>query len=153
MRFGELKVTIAFLLTAGVQIAWHRWLATGAGTAQTLLKYYSTYDAKVGKGVAGWFDLVIPCIVLGLIIGMVGVDWPLRKLSVVVLAVAAGLVALLPVYVFLLGGSGVWWWPTSTSARLMWFLQKAIVAVSLVGVPTYGARSFLVYLRAGNAAG
>jgi hypothetical protein len=72
----------------------------GAYTAQTLLKYYSTYDAKVGKGVAGWFDLVIPCICLGLIIGTAGVDWPLRKLSIAVLAVAAGLVALLPVYVY-----------------------------------------------------
>gem|GEM_PF-4871515 len=152
MRSAEAKVIIAYLVTACVQLTWHWWLAKSDGLAEALLHGYLAHDARVGKGVAGWFDLIIPCVCLGLIIGSVGAEWPIRKLAAFVLGVAAGLVALLPVYAYLLNGRQVWWWPTLASAQTMWFGQKIIQAICVVGVFTYGARGFVVYLR-GNASG
>ena len=146
MRCGEAKVIIAYLVTAAIQLTWHWWLAKSGGLAEALLQGYLAHDARAGKGVAVWFDLMIPCVGLGLIVGFVGAEWPIRKLAAFVLGVAAGLVALLPAYAYLLNGKEVWWWPTLGSAQIMWFVQKIIQAICVVGVFTYGVRGLALYL-------
>jgi hypothetical protein len=67
MRNAEAKIIVAYLGTAGVQLAWHWWLTKSSPLAEALQHSYLAYDMRVGKGVAGWFDLIIPCVCMGLL--------------------------------------------------------------------------------------
>jgi prolipoprotein diacylglyceryltransferase len=68
----ELKILLALSNAAIFQIAWHWFITTQTTVAQTLLRLYLHHNAHSRKGVADYFDLAIPAIVFGLVIGRVG---------------------------------------------------------------------------------
>ncbi len=146
--WGEIKIIVAYLVTAAFQLSWHWLLSKPYGLSQSLLQFYLSYDARVGKGVAGWFDLVLPCLWLGLLTGLVGWNWSIRKLACSVVLVAVGLVALLPAYMPFLDKNTVWWWPKTNHDLIIIFIEKTIQAVLMVGVLAYGGRCFGSYFHA-----
>jgi hypothetical protein len=95
-----LKIVLAFLAVAGFQMFWHWFLSRPYGLSQSILRFYLSYDPVVGKGVSGWFDMVLPCICLGLFVGWVSWNCSVQRVVCAVVLIAIGLVALLPLYTF-----------------------------------------------------
>lgn len=147
MWLAGIKITVAYLVTAAFQLSWHWFLSKPYGLSQSLLRFYLSYDARVGKGVAGWFDLVLPCVWLGLITGLVGWNWSIRKLACFVIIVAVGLVALLPSYLLFLDKDAVWWWPKTNQDLVIFFIRNIIQTALTVGAFAYGGRCFGVYFH------
>ncbi|HUJ71233.1 MAG TPA: hypothetical protein VLZ30_03260, partial [Verrucomicrobiae bacterium] len=81
MKRAEAGVAVGYVVTAIVQVTWHWFLTSDGKVAQALLRFYLCYDPKVNKGVSGWFDLILPAVWLGMLIGFVGCAWSLRKLA------------------------------------------------------------------------
>ena len=145
-----LKIAFAFLVAAVFQISWHWFLTRPSGLSQSLLKCYLSYDPVVGKGVSGWFDLVLPCVCLGFLIGLIGWNCPVQRIAVFVILIAAGLVALLPLYTVILSKDSIWWWPKANGALLFFLLKNLVKATLMLGVFTYGGRRFGVHFKAGQ---
>jgi hypothetical protein len=143
----EIKIITGFLAIAVFQIAWHWFLSTHTGLAETLLRAYLHYNPRTGKGVSGWADLVLPAVPLGLFVGRVGWQWPIWKLSCFVVLFAAGLVALDYVYIVFLNKEQVWWWPKTDNDAVAFFVRNTIQTIILLGVFTYGGRGWGAYSR------
>ena len=142
---AELKIITGFAAIAAIQLGWHWLLSLPNETSQKLLTSYLSHDPKVGKGVSGWFDLFIPTVFVGLLVGRSGWEWTLRKLSLFVFIFAIGLVALLPVYVLLLNKPDVWWWPNSDTEIVGSLFAKTIQSCTMVGLFTYVGRGSKIH--------
>ncbi len=141
----ELKIAMGFLGLATFQVAWHWFLSTHNVVAETLLRLYLHYNPRTGKGVAGWFDLDIPAIVLGLFIGRVAWQCSIRKLSCFVALGGMGLMMLLPIYVLFLHKQQVWWWPRTNNAFVAWLIRETVFTLFLLAVCVYGGRGWGAY--------
>jgi hypothetical protein len=137
---SKFRILSAFILTSGLQILWHWLITLKTDLANKLLRFYLSFDPKVHKGVAGWFDLVLPCVLLGIFTGLSTWRWPLQKVVYCVAIVAAGLVALLPVYVWILRKEFVWWWPHDVAELIIYVIERAIEAIALLSVFIYAVR-------------
>lgn len=145
MWSNEIKILAGFLGLAVFQIAWHWFLSTDNALAETLLRLYLHYNPRTGKGVAGWFDLDIPAIMLGLFVGRIGWQWSIRKLSCFVVLGAIGLMALDAIYVLFLNKDQVWWWPKTDSAIVAYMVRETLFTILLLGVGVYGGRGWGAY--------
>ncbi len=143
----EAKLIFGYLITAIFQVFWHWFLSTDNELARSLLRFYLSYDPKIGKGVAGWFDLILPCVLLGVLTGLVGWKWPVRKLAGFVVLIGIGLVVLLLAYPYLLDQGDVWWWPKQNPDFVIIWVQKIVQAVLMVGVFAYGGRCLGAYFN------
>jgi len=72
MGSKESKLVLAVAVVAALQLTWHWFITTQTTVAQTLLRLYLLHNAHSRKSIAGYLDLAIPVIVLGLIIGRIG---------------------------------------------------------------------------------
>lgn len=63
-----------------------------------------------------------------------------------------GIIALMPIYVFLLGKGLVWWWPETNTDFIDKLLTAIIEALVLVGVFAYWGRSSWTHFH-GKASG
>lgn len=142
-----LKIALAFFLTAVFQIFWHWFLSRPSGLSQSLLKFYLSYDSIVGKGVSGWFDLVLPCICLGFSIGWIAWNLPVSRAALFVVLAAVGLIALLPLYAFILDNQFIWWWPKASGDLVVFLIKNFIKAALMLGVFAYGGRCFGIYFN------
>jgi hypothetical protein len=145
-----LKIALLFFVTAVFQIFWHWFLSRPSGLSQSLLKFYLSYDPVVGKGVSGWFDLVLPCVCLGLLIGLIGWSWPVQRIAFFVILTALGLVALLPLYTVILSKESIWWWPKANGDFSVFFLENLIKAALMLGFFAYGGRCFGAHFKDGQ---
>ena len=146
----QAKESKLVLLTTGVavfQITWHWFITMQTTVAQALLRLYLHHNAHSRKGVAGYLDLAIPAIVLGLIIGRIGWQWPVRKLVLYGLVVGVALAALNPVYGLIMGRETVWWWPSTSSDFVLWLLGNTAMTIFLTMVCVYGGRAWAVGLH------
>jgi hypothetical protein len=141
----EGKILIAWVVAATVQIAWHLFLSTDSEVARSLLRFYLSYDPKIGKGVAGWFDLVLPCMWLGFCVGLFGWNWSVLKISVFVASSAIVVVVLLPIYPEITKLQNVWWWPSKNKFDVAILTGEFVKAVLILGVFCYGGREFGKY--------
>src|SRR5437867_12323996 len=96
MRALGAKAILALIIVAAIQLVWHAILANSIQSG--VARFYLSFDPKVGKGVAGFFDVVIPAILLGFWVGVVGIHISVRQVSWCVVGISLGLVVLLPIY-------------------------------------------------------
>ena len=138
------KLGLVTLLTAGFQCLWHWLLSKNYRVAEVFVDYYLSYDPKVNKGHAGYFDLIFPSVWLGLWIGYVGWKWPISRLLLLVFVNSVILAFLLPVYFKILGVSTVWWWPANG-------LSGAFGRLALSTMQSFLVVGFFAYLAANLA--
>ena len=124
------KIIVSYLVVAGFQFAWHWFVSTHYKLAEILLRVYLYHAQNSHKGVAGYLDLMLPGILLGLTIGWVGPQTP----NWCVISVGIGIVALMPIYTLLLGKDLVYWWPQTTSELVVSFVFEIITAWIVVWV-------------------
>src|ERR1017187_2356351 len=142
----EGKIIVALVLTAAIQIAWHSFLSTHSETARSLLCFYLSYDPKVGKGVEGWFDLVLPCMWLGFCVGFLGWNWSVLNVSLFVASSGIVIAALLPMYPEIMKLQDVWWWPSKNKLDVAILTGAFIKALLILGVFSYGGREIGKYV-------
>jgi hypothetical protein len=140
MRSREIKIVLGFLGLAIFQVAWHWSISAQGALPGNLLRIYLHHNPHSHKGVSGYLDFALPAIILGLLIGRVGWDWPIRKLSCFVAFGGIALVALLPAYILFLDKKQVWWWPKTSADFGAWLIGNMIMTIFLIGVCTYGGR-------------
>ena len=145
-----IKIGLAFFVVAGFQIFWHWFLSRPSGLSQSLLRFYLSYDPVVGKGVSGWFDMVLPCICLGLFVGWVDWNCSVQRVVCVVILIAIGLAALLPLYTLILNKESVWWWPKAHNVLAVFFVMNIVKGALMTGVFAYGGRCFGIHFKAGQ---
>jgi len=136
------KILILFSVLAIFQIAWHWFLAMHNEVAGTLLRLYLHYNPATRKGVAGFFDLDLPAVALGLLIGRIGWQWSMRKLFCFVVAGGSALMALLPLYIVFFDKLMVWWWPKTDPDMIRWLFREWLFTLFLLGVFVYGGRNW-----------
>jgi hypothetical protein len=135
------KIVFGFAAIVIAQIVWHWLLTLPHHLADTLREVYFSYNPQSRKGVSGWFDLVLPGAVLGILTGRVGWNWPMRKLACLVILGAISLVLLCPVYTILFfNKEQAWWWPKTEGDFALWLVRNCFQTAVLIGVCTYGGR-------------
>lgn len=145
MGSKESKLVLVAMGVVVFQITWHWFITTQM--AQTLLRLYLLHNAHSRKGVAGYLDLTMPAIFLGLVIGRTGWQWPARKLVVYGLVVGVALATLHPVYGLILGRETVWWWPSTSSDIVLWLIGNTAMTIFLTMVCVYGGRAWATGLH------
>ena len=145
IRHLEEKKLVGLTLGAGcfliaiAEIALHWLMLKDYPICKIILNFY-TYKATNGKGESDTFDTVLPAILLGLLAGLLGKNWPTKKLFYIVILYAVVLVALLPIYTFILGKNLIWWWPNTNTDVIFLSVPAFLKALLLVGFFTYGIR-------------
>jgi hypothetical protein len=137
MRYRELKVAALCISILAIQVLWHWFLSVQCCLAPTLRRVY-LYRGH--QSVAGYLDLMLPGFLMGITIGRVGWEWSVRKVSLFVLLAGISLVAILPVYVAVLGPQPVWWW-LAAQGRFP-FVGQCFKAWVTVGFFACGGRAF-----------
>jgi hypothetical protein len=143
----ESKLVLTVAVVAVFQIAWHWFVTTQTTVAQNLLRLYLLHNVHSRKGVAGYLDLALPAIFLGLVIGRTGWEWPVRKLVLYGLVVGVALAALDPVYGLILGRETVWWWPKTSTDLTLYAIGNTTMTIFLTLVCVYGGRAWAVGLH------
>ncbi len=140
----EIKIVAVFVFVAIFQIAWH-WLVTCHNTvSEMVLRFYLLHNPQSRKGIAGYIDLALPAIIIGLLLGRIGWQWSIWKRAGFVLVFGAALVALTPIYVLILGADRAWWWPRTRSDLSLFFVREAAMTFLLLAVCVYGGRLWRV---------
>jgi hypothetical protein len=143
----ELYVISLMVALGAFQCLWHWILSHQDSRSNFFLDIYLSYDPRVGKGYAGWFDLMIPAVVVGAIVGYICSSWQLYRLCWAVSLAAALLTALLPIYVAIMRNQQLWWWPTGMSAQFFYLVLKWIEAIAVAGVFAYGGREIALWRK------
>jgi hypothetical protein len=129
------------------QITWHWFITTQTTVAQALLRLYLQHNPHSRKGVAGYVDLALPAVVLGIVIGRTGWQWPVRKLVLYGLVVGVVLAALDFVYAVIVGLQTVWWWPKTSTDLILYAIGNTTMTIFLTLVCVYGGRAWAVGLH------
>ena len=129
-----------YVVTAIVQV-----LTSDGKVAQALLRFYLSYDPKVNKGVSGWFDLILPAIWLGMLIGFVGCGWSLRKLACFVILGAIIIAGLAQTYPKIMHLTEVWWWYGATNPTMALVIRDFVQTLLTISVFAYGGRELGIY--------
>jgi hypothetical protein len=102
-----LMVICGYLVIAGFELLMH-WIL-GLRPLRALLWVYLWRTPN--SGMALFPDLILPAVLLGLWNGWVGRKAPVRRAVAFVVPLAAGIVALFPLYALLVGQELIWSWP------------------------------------------
>jgi hypothetical protein len=145
VKRSEAAVIIGYAGTAIVQVAWHWFLTSDGKVAQALLRFYLSYDPKVGKGVAGWLDLILPATCLGMWIGFVGCGWSFRKLACFVILGAILIAGLAQAYPKIMHLTEVWWWYGAGNPTVAVIIRQFIQTLLALGAFVYGGRELGIY--------
>jgi len=142
MKIREFRLAVIYALVLGTQVGWHWLLSLDNSLSQSMQNVYLYRSPQGGRAVAGFLDLMLPGIVLGIFTGYIGWQWGFKKLALFVFIAGSAIVALTPLYVLLLKGREVWWWPPR-GQLLAAFVFQLLKAWVLVG----GVAYFAWYLR------
>ena len=141
-RTKDIQIGCIYAGIVLVQIFWHWFLSTHYAAARMLL---GTYLYQGRWSTEGFFDLVLPGAAAGTMIGRIGWQWSARKLFLFAVLAGTGLVAVTPLYVLLLSGKPLWWWPTTHGEVVSALAFQLPKAWALVGVFTYAGYVFGVH--------
>ena len=137
---NEIKITAIFVCLVVFQIGWHWFLTWHNSVSQAALRMYILHSAHSRKGVAGYVDIALPSVLIGLLLGRIGWQWTSWKLASFLLVFGAVLVALTPVYAGMLTAAQAWWWPKGQSDLSLFLIGQATMTLLLLAVSVYGGR-------------
>ena len=125
-RLAIFGLVIAYLVVGAGEAYLHWYAGTrNTPTARSLKEWYSRHDELNGKAChAGFVDLILPAIVLGLAAGCVTAQCAQRVLVWSVFILAMGVVGLFPLYAV--------WSPTKESDEWWRFASNGVRAAALI---------------------
>jgi len=143
MSWKVILLVLIFLTVAGVNIGVHWYMNTeGAGQIR---EWYCEEDAHNRKRYnQGIVTFVIPCVLLGLSVGVLAARWNPSSITVTVLLMSVGIVALLPVYARFFP-SGMF-----SGGGIRDLVIGVLKTVALCGFMAYGAKVMAIYLLDGR---
>src|SRR5208282_50476 len=100
-------VACGYFAVAAIEILGHWLIAQPA--CRVLFRVYLLHTPSGGVSIVP--DFLFPAGILGWWNGQVTKTVPIRRAVAFALPLAAGTVALLPIYAWVMGGEGIWWWP------------------------------------------
>ena len=109
--------------------------------ARSILPCYLYRDPVSHKGNPGYFDIVLPGVLLGLVIGYLGWQWSSKKVAVYVVIGGILISALGPIYTLVFDESLMWWLPKTAEGRFGQYIVQAFKAIVEVGVLAAGVRA------------
>ena len=136
----ESKIVTIFVGLVLFQIGWHWFLTLHNNVSGAVSQFYSFHNAHSRKGVAGYLDIALPAVVIGLLLGRTGWQWSFWKRAIFTVIFAAVLVALRPVYMEMLTAEQSWWWPKSQADLPLFFVGQSVEALLLLSICVYGGR-------------
>lgn len=137
---NEIKITTIFVCLVVFQIGWHWFLIWHNSVSEAALRMYLLHNPHSRKGVAGYVDIALPAVLIGLLLGRIGWQWVSWKLGSFGLVFGAVLVALRPVYARMLTAEQAWWWPKSQSDLSLFMVGQTTMTLLLLAVSIYGGR-------------
>src|SRR5437667_3329887 len=120
----ETKIVAIFVGIVLFQIGWHWFLTWHTNASEVAMRTYLLHNPHSRKGVAGYLDIIIPAVFIGLLLGRIGWQWPSWKLVCFVLLFAGVLVALRALYAQIITLEQAWWWPKSDSDSILFFVGQ-----------------------------
>jgi hypothetical protein len=136
---GELALVLIYFLTATGAVMMHWLMLKNKTWCKAFLDFY-LYRPANGKGNADTIDTVLPAFVLGIMIGLIGKQWPLKNVVYAVILNSIGIVILLPVYTYIIGRDLIWWWPQTNIEVCFLSIPALLEALLVVGFFTYAGR-------------
>jgi hypothetical protein len=115
---------VCIVLIIVFQITIHFVMLRGGIGCGTLLAFYTYKDPVSSKGHSDMLDIVLPSVLFGVITGVIGRCWSIRKQAVVLGCGSIGLALLLPFYTLILGENLVWWWPGSRAGAALFVMLE-----------------------------
>jgi hypothetical protein len=106
-RKNETVIFTCFLGILFVEILLHLLFASNA--VPTLSAFYLSESKR--NSVTTLFDNFLPGIVLGIVNGWYGWEWPPRKIVVSTVLLCVGIVTMGSLYQFFFRPGQLWWWP------------------------------------------
>lgn len=134
MRKHLVLVAIGYLVVASGELLSH-WLLIHKWFSIPLL----IYSLHTGSGGVSVFpDMLFPAIILGSWNGWVGRWSSSRVAKAFILPLAAGIVALLPLYARVMSGQkgAIWWWPQGLTGRAFFLAAELFFATVVVAILT-----------------
>ena len=145
MPLAERKVMLCLLTIIICLVLVHWFLTFSNELSQMLLRVYIHRDPASGKGLAGYFDLVLPSILMGLSVGLFGRRFSSKKLYVLVVVAGISLALLSPVFMLFLNSGQAWWWPKTTQGVIIGIAVQSVKGALLVGISAYFGREIGAY--------
>jgi hypothetical protein len=133
MRIKEIAVAASVGVISIIEVLWHWFIAVShSRLAYTMLLVYTSRDTKSGKGGYPWVDSIIPAVLLGLMVGVLGRGWPYRKVCWFVLLATVDIVVLQQIYPLFFKKDVLWWVSSGKLdiASLIFSFVEAIIIVS-----------------------
>jgi hypothetical protein len=122
------------------QVAWHWFLMWHNDVSAAALQFYLAHNDHSRKGVAGYLDIMLPAIIIGLLIGRIGWEWSLSKRAGFVVVAGIILVALRVIYMRIITEQQAWWWPSEPGGLTRFFTGQIIMTLFLLSLCVYGGR-------------
>jgi len=139
-----IKIIAAFVALVAFQIGWHWALTWHNSVSEVALRVYLLHNAHSQKGVAGYVDLFLPAVFIGLLMGRVGWQWPSWKFAGYVLVFAVVLVALDALYVLIISSEKAYWWPKDQNDLVPFLIRNTVETLLVLAICIYGGRLWRV---------
>jgi hypothetical protein len=128
-RKSEAVVSVYFIVVMFVEVLVHLLLASDA--IPSISSLYLSESKR--SSVTTLIDNFLPGILLGIVNGWYGWEWPIRKIAISTALLCFGIVSLGSLYQFFFRPGQLWWWPPQVGDVLF----RVVTTSVFLGIFTY----------------